>query len=308
MVLRPAGHLLSPGAGQGRRRDHRHQRRGRRRRRASALQASADRRAPRAGEGHPLLRAAEAHRAQPQRQDRPLLPRRLPRPRRVLGAGQGAAAADPVAVIDEIEQSGLRGRGGAGFPTGKKWRTLARQSRRRALRHLQRRRGRPGRVHGPLGAGGQPSQRHRGHDHRRLRHRRGQRPGGRLRLRAARVSVRGRAPALTRWTRRASAVSWARTSSARASTSTSASTRAPAPSSAASPPLSPLPSRACAACPAASTSARRPTACGASRPTSTTWRATPTCPGSSTTAREASPRWAPRPARAPRSSRSPARW
>ena len=31
-------------------------------------------------------------------------------------------AADPEAVIDEVEKSGLRGRGGAGFPTGKKWR------------------------------------------------------------------------------------------------------------------------------------------------------------------------------------------
>ena len=52
-------------------------------------------------------------------------------------------AADPMAVIDEIEKSGLRGRGGAGFPTGKKWRSCRAQSRREALRHLQRRRGRP---------------------------------------------------------------------------------------------------------------------------------------------------------------------
>ncbi len=33
---------------------------------------------------------------------------------------------DPVVVIDEIERSGLRGRGGAGFSTGKKWRTSRR--------------------------------------------------------------------------------------------------------------------------------------------------------------------------------------
>jgi NADH-quinone oxidoreductase subunit F len=32
-----------------------------------------------------------------------------------------ALAMDPVAVIDEVKASGLRGRGGAGFPTGTKW-------------------------------------------------------------------------------------------------------------------------------------------------------------------------------------------
>ena len=28
---------------------------------------------------------------------------------------------EPKAVIDEVKKSGLRGRGGAGFPTGVKW-------------------------------------------------------------------------------------------------------------------------------------------------------------------------------------------
>ncbi len=44
------------------------------------------------------------------------------------GGGVGLANARqvaPVAIIDEIEASGLRGRGGAGFPTGVKWRTVA---------------------------------------------------------------------------------------------------------------------------------------------------------------------------------------
>jgi NADH-quinone oxidoreductase subunit F len=36
-----------------------------------------------------------------------------------------AARAGATAVIDEIEASGLRGRGGAGFPSGRKWRTVA---------------------------------------------------------------------------------------------------------------------------------------------------------------------------------------
>jgi NADH-quinone oxidoreductase subunit F len=44
------------------------------------------------------------------------------------GGGRGLDAArrlGPAGVVDEVEASGLRGRGGAGFPTGVKWRTVA---------------------------------------------------------------------------------------------------------------------------------------------------------------------------------------
>src|SRR5437870_136518 len=46
-----------------------------------------------------------------------------------IAAGGGKALATareqaPDAVIAVIERSGLRGRGGAGFPTGVKWRTV----------------------------------------------------------------------------------------------------------------------------------------------------------------------------------------
>jgi NADH:ubiquinone oxidoreductase subunit F (NADH-binding) len=43
------------------------------------------------------------------------------------GGGRGlqtALATWPVAVIREVARSGLRGRGGAGFPTGDKWRAV----------------------------------------------------------------------------------------------------------------------------------------------------------------------------------------
>jgi NADH:ubiquinone oxidoreductase subunit F (NADH-binding) len=47
-----------------------------------------------------------------------------------LAAGGGRALdaarrVEPAALVDEIDASGLRGRGGAGFPTGTKWRTVA---------------------------------------------------------------------------------------------------------------------------------------------------------------------------------------
>ena len=44
------------------------------------------------------------------------------------GGGEGLDAArkvEPATLIAELEASGLRGRGGAGFPTGTKWRTVA---------------------------------------------------------------------------------------------------------------------------------------------------------------------------------------
>lgn len=47
---------------------------------------------------------------------------------RARGGGDGLAAArrlGPEAVVEHIEASGLRGRGGAGFPTGRKWRSIA---------------------------------------------------------------------------------------------------------------------------------------------------------------------------------------
>ena len=47
---------------------------------------------------------------------------------RAHGGGEGMAQAlslGPEAIIEQLVQSGLRGRGGAGFPTGIKWRTVA---------------------------------------------------------------------------------------------------------------------------------------------------------------------------------------
>lgn len=43
------------------------------------------------------------------------------------GALEEALASTPDAILDAVDQSGLRGRGGAGFPAGRKWRAAARE-------------------------------------------------------------------------------------------------------------------------------------------------------------------------------------
>ena len=71
-------------------------------------------------------------------------------------AGQGAHRDDsPDWVVDEVLASGLRGRGGAdALPTGHEVALRPAAERGRQVHPLQRRRGRPGRLHGPLGARG----------------------------------------------------------------------------------------------------------------------------------------------------------
>src|SRR5208283_4309704 len=47
---------------------------------------------------------------------------------RAMGGGRGLARAlslGAAATLEEVTKSGLRGRGGAGFPTGIKWKTVA---------------------------------------------------------------------------------------------------------------------------------------------------------------------------------------
>ena len=41
------------------------------------------------------------------------------------GPASGRSSSGPAAIVEEVTKSGLRGRGGAGFPTGIKWKTVA---------------------------------------------------------------------------------------------------------------------------------------------------------------------------------------
>ena len=190
------------------------------------------------------------------------------------------------------------------LPDGHQVGVRAAVARRRQVHHLQRRRGRPRRVHGRLHHGRRSARRARGHADRRA-------------TRSARTRATSTCAPSTRWPckrlrhghrrRRGARLPRRRRRSAAAGTSTSRSRRAPAPSSAARRRRSSPPSRASAACRARGRRSRPSPASGASRPTSTTSRPSPTCPGSSRTAPAAYAASAARRARAPRPSRWPAR-
>ncbi len=125
--------------------------------------------------------------------------------------GKALTEMSPDEVVAEVKKSNLRGRGGAGFPAGRKWEGTRTHPGAGEVRHRQRRRGRPGRVHGPRHPRGQPPQRARGAADRRLRHRR--------RARASSTCARSTPwrwrPCTWPATRCGRSGCWARTSSAR---------------------------------------------------------------------------------------------
>ena len=72
-----------------------------------------------------LLRPADAGGPREWRHRRSGTDRGLHRTGRLLGASHVIHELTPAQVVEAITQSGLRGRGGAGFPTGLKWSTVA---------------------------------------------------------------------------------------------------------------------------------------------------------------------------------------
>ena len=75
----------------------------------------------------------------------------------------------PEDIIADLKKSALRGRGGAGFPTGLKWSFMPRQFPGAKYLVCNSDEGEPGHLQGPRPAALQPARGDRGHDHRRLR-------------------------------------------------------------------------------------------------------------------------------------------
>ena len=171
----------------------------------------------------------------------------------------------PEDLIALVKESNLRGRGGAGFPTGMKWQFITEpkgEPRSRSLRRRQRRRGRAGHLPRPAADDERPALDDRGHHHRLLR---GARRARRSSTSAARRCTRsaGWSP---RSTRPGEGLPRHRTSSAPASTARSPCTPAPAPTSAARRPRCSTRWRANAASRGSSRRSRRPTVSTTRRP------------------------------------------
>ena len=134
----------------------------------------------------------QPHRPAQLRRHQPGEHRRVHRLGRLRGPGQGPHRDDPRGGHRHRSWTPACAAAAArASPPGSKWQFAAQHRGRPEIRLLQRRRGRPRRLHGPLRAGGRPPRRAGGHGHRRLRHRR--LPG--LHLRPRRVPHRRQAPA-----------------------------------------------------------------------------------------------------------------
>ena len=171
------------------------------------------------------------------------------------------------AIIEEVKASGLRGRGGAGFPTGMKWSFMPKEPKpgkpnflvinadEIRARHLQ----------GPRDPPPRSAQAGRRRADRRLRDAR----AGRLHLHPRRIHPSKPRRCARRSPRLMTPACSARTRAARAMTSTCSSTAAPAPISAAKRPRCSKASKARRACRASSRRSRRARASTAARPRST---------------------------------------
>ena len=176
-----------------------------------------------------------------------------------------AIAVGPEAIVEEVVNSGLRGRGGAGFPTGIKWRTVAQTRPQQKyivcnadegdFRHLRR----------PHDHGRRSPRADRGHDH--CRHRR--RRHLRLRLYPLRISPCRRGHGDRDQARPRRRHARAPMSPAPNTPSTWRCGSAPAPMCAARRPRCSRASKASAARSAPSLRCRPMSACSASRPSST---------------------------------------
>ena len=99
----------------------------------------------------------------------------------------------PDQIIDEVKKSNLRGRGGAGFPTGMKWSFVPKDTSQAEIHPRERRRKRAGHLQGPPADGNGPAPADRRHGH--------CGPRGRRRIRATSTFAANIATSSTSWTR-----------------------------------------------------------------------------------------------------------